>query len=97
MTVSYEQARETVRRATEPGWTLGTYCLDDRRIVENDEIYVFQVGAREYLLDGDRSYATAGGVPVVRKADGELQWLPSPMVGMDTTITARPNPEATVS
>jgi hypothetical protein len=97
MTVSYETARETVRAATEPEWPIGTYCLDDRRIVENDEVYVFQVGPREWLIDGDDSYAVAGAVPVVHKADGRLEWRPSSMTGTDPTITARSNPSPTVS
>lgn len=95
MSISYEAARELVREASEPGWSVGTYCLDDRTIVENDTMYVFLVGAREHLVDGDRAYAIAGAVPVVYKADGRLAWLPSPMVGMDTTLERRPNPSPT--
>jgi hypothetical protein len=96
MAVTYEQARELVRAATEPGWPFGTYCLDDRTIVENDDMYVFSVGAREYIVDGDISYAVAGNIPVVRKSTGELVWLPSPQVGMDETLTDRPNPHPTM-
>jgi 5-formaminoimidazole-4-carboxamide-1-beta-D-ribofuranosyl 5'-monophosphate synthetase len=63
VTVSYEEAREIVRAHFEPGWIDGTFCLDDRSITENDEFYVFEVGAREYLVDGDFDYAIAGGCP----------------------------------
>lgn len=96
MSISYDAARELVRQATEPGWSVGTYCLDDRTIVENDRMYVFSVGAREHLVDRDRSYAIAGAVPVVYKDDGRLAWLPSPVVGMDTSLTHRPNPAPTL-
>jgi hypothetical protein len=96
MSITYEAARELVRAAAEPCWSTGTFCLDDRRIVENDAMYVFAVGAREHLVDGNRSYAIAGAVPVVYKADGRLAWLPSPMVGMDDTLTSRPNPDPTL-
>lgn len=96
MAVTYEQAREIVRRATEPDWPFGTYCLDDRRIVENDEFYVFEVGSREYLVDGNLSYAMAGSVPIVYKADGRLEWVPSVKTGTDPTIRNRPNPAPTL-
>lgn len=94
--VTYEQAREIVRRATEEGWPVGTYCLDDRNIVENDTFYVFQVGAREFLVDGDMSYAMAGSVPVVHKADGRLEFVPSFQIGTDPSIRNRPNPAPTL-
>ena len=97
MSVSYEAALETVRAATEAGWPTGTYCLDDRRIVENDEVYVFRVGPREWLMDGDESYAVAGAVPVVVKADGRMEWRPSSVTGTDPSITSRPNPSPTLS
>lgn len=56
MPFTYEQAREIIRDHLEPGWTHGTFCLDDTNIVENDEFFVFEVGAREFLVDGDGSY-----------------------------------------
>lgn len=70
MAVSHEEAVEIVRARFEPGWTHGTFCLDDRFIVENEEFYVFEVGAREDLIDGNPDYAVAGGVPTVYKPDG---------------------------
>jgi len=94
--VTYEQAREIARQALEPGWQYGTFCLDDRKIAENDQLYVFDVGARECLVDGDMSFLVAGGVPVVYKADGRLEWLPSVVVGPDPTIRVRPNPNPTL-
>ncbi|MGA3523882.1 hypothetical protein [Melissospora conviva] len=96
MVVSYEQAREIVRRATEPAWSTGTYCLDDRQITENDERYVFQVGAREYLIDDNLSFAMAGAVPTVVKATGALEWLPSVTVALDRSFRRRPNPNPTL-
>jgi hypothetical protein len=95
MSVSYEEAREIVRRDTEPQWGFGTYCLDDREILENDEIYVFNVGAREFIVGGDISFSLVGGLPVVYKADGRLGTLPSVMVAMDPSLRTRPNPHPT--
>lgn len=96
MAVTYEEARQIVRQATEPDWRVGTYCLDDRRIVENDDFFVFEVGAREFLVDGNLSYSIAGSVPVVHKEDGQLEWLPSPRIATDRFILSRPNPEPTL-
>jgi hypothetical protein len=95
MAVTYEQAREIVLRNYEGRWTHGTFCLDDRRIVENDDFYVFNVGAREYLVDGDISYAIAGGVPVVYKKDGRFGSLASVTVATDPTIRETENPDPT--
>ena len=77
MPVSYEQARDIIRRRLEPTWTHGTFCLDGRKIVGNDEFYVFAVGAREFLVDGDESYEAVGGVSVVYKEDGRVGSLAS--------------------
>ena len=97
MAVTYEQARQIVRDHYKPRWDHGTFCLDDREIRENDEFYAFDVGAREFLIDGDFSYATLGSrVPVVYKADGHLGFLYSPEVAMDESITSRPNPHPTL-
>jgi hypothetical protein len=95
--VTYEQARDIVVRAVEPTWEQGTFCLDDRTITENDAFYAFEVGPREYIVDGDLSYALAGSVPVVRKEDGELEWWPSSMIAMDPTIRTHPNPNPTLA
>jgi hypothetical protein len=96
MAVSYEQARDIVRRATEPDWDFGTYCLDDRVIVENDSIYAFVIGAREWIVDGHGDYRTYGGLPVVAKADGVLSWLASVEIAADASLTRRPNPDPTL-
>lgn len=95
MAVTYEEAREIVRQATEPDWDAGTYCLDDRHIIENDEVFAFEVGAREGLLDDDPSYAVED-VPVVHKADGAIAWLASVTIATDPSFTSRPNPEPTL-
>ncbi len=97
MPVAYERAREIVRQATAPDWPFGTFCLDDRTIAENDEMYTFSVGAREYLIDDNISFAVAGSTPVVYKEDGRLEWLPSAVVGTDPTIRVRPNPHPTLA
>lgn len=97
MPVSYEEAREVIRARFEPGWAHGTFCLDDRKIVENDEFYVFSVGAREWLVDGDMSYSILGGVPVVYKSDGHIGGMASVEVAMDPTIQIRPNPNPTLT
>lgn len=97
MTVTYEQAREIVRERFEPGWTQGTFCLDDREIVENDEFYVFSIGAREFIIDGDFDYMIAGGVPIVYKSDGRVEGRASVDVAMDPTVRRRPNPNPTLT
>jgi hypothetical protein len=96
MPVSYEQARDIIRRRLEPTWTHGTFCLDDRKIVENDEFYVFAVGAREFLVDGDESYEAVGGVSVVYKEDGRVGSLASVAVATDPTVRVAPNPAPTL-
>jgi hypothetical protein len=96
MAVSYEQAREIVRREIEPQWDQGTFCLDDRQIVENDEVYAFNVGAREWIVDRDDDYRIRGGLPVVDKATGELSWRASVEIATDETMTLRPNPDPTL-
>lgn len=96
MAVTYEEARAKVRDVLEPGWTNGTFCLDDRTITETDDMYVFEVGAREYLVDGDESYEVIGGVSVVYKEDGRVASLPSVSVATDPTVRTRPNPHPTL-
>jgi 5-formaminoimidazole-4-carboxamide-1-beta-D-ribofuranosyl 5'-monophosphate synthetase len=96
MTVTYEQAREIARARFEPGWTHGTFCLNDRTISENDEFYVFDIGAREFIVDGDESYAIVGGVTVVFKEDGRIESRPSVEIAMDPSIQSRPNPNPTL-
>jgi hypothetical protein len=96
MPVSYEQARDIIRRRLEPTWTHGTFCLDDRKIVENDEFYVFAVGAREFLVDGDESYEAVGGVSVVYKEDGRVGSLASVVVATDPTVRVASNPAPTL-
>ncbi|TMQ98963.1 hypothetical protein ETD83_18775 [Actinomadura soli] len=96
MTVTYEQAREIVRAHFEPGWTHGTFCLDDRTIGQNEEFYVFNVGAREFIVDGDESYAVVGGVSIVFKEDGRIGSRPSAVIANDPSIRSRPNPNPTL-
>jgi hypothetical protein len=96
MAVTYEEARDIVRDSLAPNWTHGTFCIDDRTITENDELYVFVVGAREFIVDGDRSYAIIGGLPVVYKEDGRMASLPSVAVATDPTLRDRPNPDPTL-
>jgi hypothetical protein len=97
VTVTYDEAKEIVVRTVAPQWEHGTFCLDDRFITESDTTFAFDVGAREFIVDGDVSYAIAGSVPVVRKEDGVLEWLPSSMVAMDPTMRSRPNPDSTLN
>jgi hypothetical protein len=96
MSVTYEEARETVRARLEPEWKWGTFCLDDRQIIESDNFWVFEIGAREALVDGDHSYLIAGGVTVVSKEDGRIGSLPSVEVALDPSMRTRPNPEPTL-
>ncbi|KFG71479.1 hypothetical protein [Streptomyces mutabilis] len=93
MTITYEQARDRVRAELEPTWRTGTFSIDDRTIVENDKMYVFEVGAREYLKDRDPAFEIVGGVVVVYKNDGRVDSLPSVQVALDQSLQRRPNPE----
>ena len=97
MAVSYEEAREIVRRAVQAEWTPGTFCLDDRTILENEQMYAFSVGAREWIVDGDEDYIVEGALPVVYKDDGRLAWLSSATIALDDSLRTRPNPAPTLS
>jgi hypothetical protein len=84
MSVSYDEAPEIVRMDTEPGWGFGTYCLDDREILENDEVYVFNVGAREFIVSEDTSFsleisAREGRVQHFTSASGHYEPGPAEM------------------
>lgn len=73
----YQQARDLVVGTLAPRWREGTFHLDEDAVLENDELFVFRVGARELLVDGDLAYARfGGGVPAVLKASGRLVWIP---------------------
>lgn len=92
--VDYETAKQIVIDRLEPDWDLGTFCLDDRQIVENDKYFSFDVGAREYIVDNDKEFAYAGGVPVVYKRTGRFAELPSSEVALDNTLRISENPDA---
>lgn len=96
---SYDDAREALRAELSPDWNDGTFCLDDRVIIENDELYVFRVGPRELLVDGDLGYARFGGaVPAVSKLDGRLMWIPEVrMLEIASTLRTKRNPEPTLT
>ncbi|WP_431954011.1 hypothetical protein [Nocardia lijiangensis] len=94
MAVNFDEAVAIVRAALEPGWPFGTFVIDDRKIVENDQYYVVNAGAREYLVDGDFAYAIAGGVTVVNKQSGEMESRPSVEVALDPTIRSSVNPNS---
>ncbi|MFB8406784.1 hypothetical protein [Streptomyces sp. NPDC055912] len=95
MTITYDQARDRVHAEVGPTWNRGTFCIDDRTIVENEEMYVFEVGAREFLKEQDHSFEILGPVTVVYKADGRVAALPSVQVAADPSITRRSNPSPT--
>jgi hypothetical protein len=95
MTITYGQAGEIVRNYFRPRWVHGTFCVDDREIVENDEFYIFTVGPHEYLVDNDESFEVIGSsVPVVYKADGRLDFKYSPFFAIDESMRRRPNPDS---
>ncbi|WP_344954332.1 hypothetical protein [Actinomadura miaoliensis] len=89
--MTYEEAQEVVRERFERGWAHGTFCLDDRVIVENEEFYVFSIGAREFIIDGDDSYAIVGGVPIAYKKGGQIGSRPSVGIATDPSIRSRPD------
>ena len=92
MTITYEDALAVLLTQFAPRWVHGTFYLDDKEIVETSDVYVFKVGAREYLVDGNTSFAFAGDVPVVYKESGELGSLSSREVAIDPTAHIRENP-----
>ncbi|WP_329020395.1 hypothetical protein [Streptomyces sp. NBC_01601] len=95
MSISYEEARDRVRAELQPTWTHGTFGIDDRTIVENDAMFVFEVGALEFLKGEDPGLEILGGVTVVYKEDGHVDSLPSVEVATDSTIRRRENPSPT--
>jgi hypothetical protein len=94
MSISYEDALQVLLSELAPRWVHGTFYLDDKEIVETDDAYIFKVGAREYLVDGDVSFAIAGGLPVVWKNSGELGSLSSRDVALDPAVRVTANPNA---
>src|SRR5882757_6387655 len=80
--VDLSEARRIAFAEIEGGWQdgWGELMIDSDRTYENDDVYTFDYGAREYLIDGDFRYALAGyRIPVVRKADGAVsRHLPGP-------------------
>jgi hypothetical protein len=96
MAISYAQARDIVLAEVPPQWTLGTFYMDESTITEDDEVFVFTVGPRELLIDGDEDYERDGSsLPVVSKEDGRLEWLTWPFLLINRPeLEARPNPDA---
>ncbi|MEY9839449.1 hypothetical protein [Streptacidiphilus sp. EB103A] len=95
MTITYDNARDLVRTTLGRDWTNGTFCLDDRTITETPTHWVFNVGAREFLVDDNPAFAEIGGVTAVRKDDGTIETLSSLTVATDPTTATRPNPSPT--
>ena len=95
---SYVEARESLRAELADEWNDGTFCLDDRVIVQNDDLFVFKVGPRELLVDGDLRYARFGGaVPAVHKRDGRLMWIPEVrLLEMAPSLRTQRNPTPTL-
>ncbi|WP_458691299.1 hypothetical protein [Nocardia tengchongensis] len=99
--ITYEQACEIVYQAMRPGWAPGTFCLDDRRVVETDHYYVVVVGPREWIIDKDIHFTFPPGKPatVVDKQSGEIRQLHGRAVAYDPTwrISDNPNPRFLLS
>lgn len=96
--ISYDEARRKIVDEASRNWARGTFCLDDREIVEDDSIFVFNVGAREYVVDGDRSYVGMGApIPTVDKETGAVAWVPGMLLyGQHPDLQRRPNPDPTL-
>jgi hypothetical protein len=96
MPVSYAQARDIMVSNVRPKWTHGTFYVDESEITEDDEMYVFTVGPRELLVDGDDSYQRVGSsLPVVFKDDGRLEWRTwVSLLNSRPGMQSRPNPGA---
>ncbi|MEV0080506.1 hypothetical protein AB0H58_29205 [Nocardia neocaledoniensis] len=90
--ISFAEAVEMVRARFEPTWSVGTFCLDDREIVENDDFFFINIGAREFIVDENIDFAIAGSVPAVDKGTGRISSVRSVDVAMDPTVRVSVNP-----
>jgi hypothetical protein len=76
MTATLEEAYKTIEREVGRDWDTGTFMIERGKTAESDLAWVFSVGAREYLVDGNRDFLILGGnVPVILKFTGELRWI----------------------
>ncbi len=91
--ITYHAAVEMVRARFGPAWNVGTFCVDDREIVENGDFFFINIGAREFIVDGDINFAIAGSVPAVEKLTGRISSVRSVDVAMDPTVQISANPE----
>ena len=96
MTITYERAAAIVYNEASSEWdpSWGTFVLDDRDVVEDEEVFVFVVGSREMLVDMNPDFLMAGDRNgVVSKADGSLTWVPWLFVQEEhPNLVERPNP-----
>jgi hypothetical protein len=94
--ITYREARALVATALARSWREGTFCIDDRQIIEDDDAFLFPVGPREQLVDGDQAYATfGGGVVAVVKSRREVVWVPEVrLIPRLASLRVRPNPDA---
>lgn len=77
--ISFEDAREIVRAALLPEWSdpEGTFFVADWGS-ENEQYYCLAVGAREYLVDNDRSYFIVDNtLNLVEKSTGKYLTVPA--------------------
>ena len=94
----YDEAAAKAHAAALSLWdaALGTFCFDDREIEEDDEVFVFAVGPREDIVEGDPDFVRDGAsVPLVYKETGQLDWLPQSVIyatHLDLRIRTNPSP-----
>lgn len=71
--ITFEEAREIVRRQIEPLWSpdCGTFYVAEWGS-ENDQYFQVDVGAREFLVNNDEDYMQYdGAIYLVEKATGK--------------------------
>jgi hypothetical protein len=74
--ITFAEAKEIVRATEEPGWTLGTYMIQNDGF-EDDTRYLVVRGAAEAMGDNpDPNFIIVPGlVPLVNKRTGEIEYV----------------------
>jgi hypothetical protein len=96
MALTFDEAVDIAYREASELWknNRGTLQIDDRNITEDDNVFIVRGGAREFLVDGDRSYlGYGGGLGVVEKTSGRLTCVPWHLLQQaHPNLRSRPNP-----
>lgn len=86
MAIDYAYAIRIAREKYEPGWSIGTFWIDEDTVTETDRYFVIKMGAREFMIDGDLDYAITRSPIVVYKDSGEIGTLAYDELEGDPTL-----------